>query len=106
MFPRETRDGQQFVVDVELFVPRLPDSDELGDTLDYADVAVQVERIVTGPAFRLIETVAHRIAERCLAYPGVQATTVTVHKPQAPIPQEVRDLSVTIHRSRDDQRTI
>jgi len=41
-----------------------------------------------------------RIAERCLAFDCVRAVTVTVHKPQAPIPVPFDDVAVSITRAR------
>jgi dihydroneopterin aldolase len=36
----------------------------------------------------------------CLADGRVAAATVTVHKPQAPIPHEFADVAVTVRRTR------
>lgn len=75
-------------------------SDDLGATVSYADIAAEVEAVVTGEPRNLIETVAGEIAERCLTHGRVDAVTVTVHKPQAPLSQTFTDVSVTISRSR------
>ena len=56
--------------------------------------------IVAGEPVRLIETLAERVADRCLTDSRVQAVEVTVHKPQAPIPVPFDDVTVTILRSR------
>lgn len=72
------------------------------DTVDYGAIGDEVEDVLTGPACHLIETVASRIAQRCLAHHRVKAVTVTVHKPQAPLQQEFADVAVTISRSRHD----
>ncbi len=50
----------------------------------------------------LIETLAQRLADVCLAEPPVAWVEVTVHKPEAPIRVAFDDVSLTIHRSRDD----
>jgi dihydroneopterin aldolase len=47
----------------------------------------------------LIETVAERVAGVVLAHRAALATTVTVHKPSAPISVPFADVSVTITRS-------
>ena len=104
--PQERRDGQTFVVDVELHLPLDSVSDDLHKTVNYAEVADQVIGVITGEAVDLIETVAGRIADRCLAFDLVREVVVTVHKPHAPIPHTATDLSVTIHRSRHDQRSL
>ena len=48
----------------------------------------------------LLETLAARLAEVCLADERVEAVTVTVHKPQAPIPLNFADVAVSIRRER------
>jgi dihydroneopterin aldolase len=48
----------------------------------------------------LIETLAARVLDACLAEERVVAATVTVHKPGAPIAHEFADVSVTLRRRR------
>lgn len=81
-------------------------SDDLSMTVNYAEVADQVVDVITGDPCNLIETVAGRIADRCLAFDRVLDVVVTVHKPQAPVAHTFTDLSVTIHRSRHDERPV
>jgi len=102
VFEHERRDGQPFVVDVELHRPLDTTSDALAGTVNYAEVAQAVEDIITGRPRDLIETVAGDVANRCLGFPGVQSVCVTVHKPSAPLPQDFSDVAVTIRRSLND----
>lgn len=99
---QERRDGQDFGVDLVLSVSTraAAASDDVVDTVDYGVLAVDVAAIVSGQPVRLIETLAERVADRCLADSRVQAVEVTVHKPQAPIPVPFDDVTVTIFRSR------
>lgn len=106
VFPEERRDGQIFIVDVVMGLDVDTESDDLSRTVNYADVADDVIAIIAGEAFNLIETVAGRVADQCLTYSGIAEVEVTVHKPQAPVQHEFTDLSVTIHRSRHDQRPL
>jgi dihydroneopterin aldolase len=101
----ERRDGQSFIVDVALVVDTVPAaaSDDLADTVDYAALSDGIVAIVTGKPVNLLETLASRIAERCLDDPRVVETTVTVHKPQAPIAHRFDDVAVTISRARQDR---
>ena len=48
----------------------------------------------------LIETLAQRLADVCLADPRVQWTEVTVHKPDAPVQATFSDVTLTITRTR------
>ena len=100
MFPEERREGQPFVVDVVLELPLETSSDVLADTVSYAEIADEVEAIITGEPRNLIETVAGEIADRCLSHGKVGRVTVTVHKPRAPLSQSFTDVAVTISRSR------
>lgn len=96
----EKRDGQLFYVDVELELDLggAAASDELGDTVDYGDLTSRVSRLVSEQRWNLIETVAQKVADLVLEHPMVTATTVTVHKPQAPIDVPFRDVTVTVRR--------
>ena len=92
VFDHERRDGQDFVVDLTVWLDlsAAAASDELADTLDYGALAERAAAIVGGEPCDLIETVAGRIADDVLADPRVRAVEVVLHKPQAPIPLRVR----------------
>lgn len=98
--------GQDFVVDVvlELDLAVAAGSDRVEDTVHYGELAERLAAIVAGEPVNLIETLADRLARTCLADPRVGAATVTVHKPQAPIPYQFTDVSVTLTRRREAAR--
>jgi dihydroneopterin aldolase len=98
----ERRAGQDFVVDVDLEMDLAPAaaSDDVADTVHYGELAERLAEVIAGEPVDLIETLADRLAAICLADARVVATTVTVHKPQAPIEREFADVAVTIRRSR------
>lgn len=102
VFEHERRDGQDFVVDVTVWMDLAPAaaSDDLADTLHYGELAERAAAIVAGEPCDLIETVSARIAEDVLTDPRVQAVEVVLHKPQAPIPLEFADVAVVARRSR------
>lgn len=58
-------------------------SDDLADAVDYKVMKKKVIQLVEASQFRLIETMAERIAQTCLENPKVQQVTVTVDKPGA-----------------------
>ena len=101
----ERADGQDFVVDATLEIDLAPAaaSDDVGDTVHYGELAGRLVAVVTGEPVNLIETLAARLADECLADQRVRATTVTVHKPQAPIPHAFQDVAVTIRRERTER---
>ncbi len=102
VFDHETRIGQRFVVDVALTLDlsAAAASDQLRDTVDYGDLAARVAAVVTGAPVALVERLAARIADECLVDARVQAATVTVHKPSAPLPVAAADVEVSVTRSR------
>ncbi|HEX6970435.1 MAG TPA: dihydroneopterin aldolase [Micromonosporaceae bacterium] len=99
----ERAEGQDFVIDVvlELDLAVAARSDDVRDTVDYGVLAERLVALVTGEPVNLIETLAERLAAVCLTDRRVAAATVTVHKPQAPIPYEFADVAVTVVRRRD-----
>ena len=102
VFEHERRFGQSFVVDAELEMSTAAAaaSDDLADTVDYGELATRLAAVISGEPVNLLETLAARLAGECLADPRVEAATVTVHKPQAPIPLAFADVAVTIRRDR------
>lgn len=100
VFEYERRDGQDFVIDVELEFDTRPAalSDELADTVDYGALAHRLAEVVAGEPVDLIETLAQRLADVCLGDIRVTAATVTLHKPNAPIPLRFSDVAVRIRR--------
>jgi len=101
VFEHERRDGQDFVVDLTVWLDlsAAAASDELADTLDYGALAQRAAEIVGGEPSDLIESVAGRIADDVLTDRRVRAVEVVLHKPQAPIPLQFTDVAVVLHRS-------
>jgi dihydroneopterin aldolase len=99
---REREEGQIFIVDVELGLDTGPAAahDDLTRTVHYGVVAEEVVALVESEPVDLIETLAQRIADSCLAHGPVQEAEVTVHKPDAPIAVPFDDVTITIKRSR------
>lgn len=102
VLPEEKQIGQRFLIDllIELDINPAERSDDVSDTIDYADLAAKVHELVAGNRWNLIETVAERTADLVLSHPRAQAVEVTVHKPDAPIPVGFGDVSVMVHRRR------
>jgi 7,8-dihydroneopterin aldolase/epimerase/oxygenase len=98
----ERAEGQDFVVDValDLDLSRAAETDDVADTVHYGELASALVAVLTGEPVNLIETLAARLLDVCLADERVEAAEVTVHKPQAPIPHEFADVAVTLRRSR------
>lgn len=102
VFEHEKRDGQEFVVDITLWLDLSSASktDSLAETYHYGELAEMAAAIIGGEPCDLIETVAGQIADAAMTDTRLHAVEVTVHKPSAPIPLTFDDVSVTIRRSR------
>jgi dihydroneopterin aldolase len=99
-FERER--GQMFRVDAVLELDTRPAAagDDLGRTVNYADLAHQLYAVLSGDPVNLLETLAQRLADVCLADPLVGAVEITVHKPQAELGVPFDDVAVAIRRKR------
>lgn len=103
VFDHEKRDGQVFVVDVELEADLAPAgrSDDLRRTVNYGEIGAAVLARIEGEPFDLIERLAEVIAGDVLAaHRLVDVVTVTVHKPQAPVGVPFGDVTVSVSRRR------
>ena len=101
VIPKERSDGQKFIVDAQLKVNLKNLKDNLEKTVNYAAVAELINEHIVGDPVLLIETLAENIAKSILKeFKRVRQVTITVHKPQAPIPVAFGDVSVQIVRKR------
>ena len=97
---KEWNAPQTFTVDLLLWVDtdRAALSDDIADTVSYAEIAEKAHAILAGPSVRLIETLGHKIADAALEDSRVRGVEVIVHKPEAPIDVPFTDVSVTIRK--------
>ncbi len=98
----ERRVKQTIVVDLELPVNCALASltDEVESTLDYKKVAKRVLAFIEASEFKLVETLAHRLALTLLEEFGIEWIALSVNKPGAI--RNSRDVGVTIERTRAD----
>jgi len=102
VFEHEKRDGQDFVVDIVLWIDLVEAAatDDLTKTVHYGELAQLAAGIIAGPPRDLIETVSAEIADEVMKDDRVHAVEVTLHKPHAPIPLDFADVAVVARRSR------
>jgi 7,8-dihydroneopterin aldolase/epimerase/oxygenase len=79
---------QPLIVDVELDVPT-DASDRLADTFNYEAILKAAQELAAQGHVDLVETFAHRLAERCLTDPRVTRARVRIEKPLALAPHAV-----------------
>lgn len=98
----ERERGQVFRVDAVLELDTRPAAatDDLDFTVNYAELAQQLHAVLAGEPVALLETLAQRLADVCLAAPLVSGAEITVHKPQADLGVPFDDVVVAIRRER------
>ncbi len=98
----ERRMRQTVVVDLEMPVDcaRASLTDEVADTLDYKRVAKRALEFIGASEFKLVETLAHRLALVILEEFAVEWVRVSLNKPGAI--RNSRDVGVVIERTRAD----
>jgi dihydroneopterin aldolase len=96
----ERRYEQRIIVSADLSVREDYDgvSDRLEDVLDYSKLVEGIARLVQREHVNLLETMAERIAEYCLADQRVESVRVRLEKPDAmPL---CRAVGIEIERAR------
>ncbi len=80
---RERRTGQWYSVDIDLRLDltRAGETDDLKQTVDYAEICKLIAKTGTRRRFRLMEALAHQIAQEIFkAHPSVENARVRVVK--------------------------
>jgi dihydroneopterin aldolase len=96
----ERRQGQRFLVDVELSMDLRPagGSDELSASIDYAEVLRLVKEIGEREQYRLLEALAERVATALLERFPAAGVRVRASKPATPLPGVFEAVGVEISR--------
>jgi dihydroneopterin aldolase len=103
VLPEEKSLGQRFFVDAAVWLDLRPATaaDSLQAGIDYTEIYRIVKGLVEGKRCNLIETLAERIAGAVLqGFPQIDQTTITVAKPEAPIPGVLAGVTVEVTRRR------
>lgn len=86
--PEEKVDGQNFVLDItaELDTKKAQYSDNVDDTVSYAQIIKTARAVFTEKSYDLIEAAANRVGMAIMqTYPALNRVTVLLMKPEAPI---------------------
>ena len=101
--PEEKEKGQDFLIDIEVeydFSPAVA-GDDLERAVDYDGLASAVHELAVEERYDLLESLASRIGEYILDNTPAERVLVRVHKPHAPMQQEVEDVAVEMVFERD-----
>ena len=102
VFDDERSEGQLFLVDVILDVDTqiAARTDDLDDTIDYAQLVGDVADMIRSTQFHLLEALAAHVADELLARQRVASVRVRITKPDVELPEDVDAVSVQVHRVR------
>lgn len=75
-------------------------TDDLSDTINYAEVVTKAAELVSQSNVKLLEHLCQRVADAVLALEGVQTVAVQIAKERPPVRENVRNIAVRIERSR------
>ena len=103
VMPQETKVGADFLVNLRIGYPlgKAMESDEVGDTLNYAEVYDLVKQEMEQPS-KLLEHVAGRIVKTISRhYPLVTSIDLTMMKQNPPIGADSEGAGVEIHLIND-----
>jgi len=91
---------QRLSIDIEFLIDaRKPArTDSIQDAIDYSEVAAAVAEICAKQPYRLIETIAEKVAERVLSDFPTSGTRVLVRKISPPMQPQADHVSVEIVR--------
>ena len=102
VFPEENTLGQKFLVNVciKTDVSKAAAGDDIHSSVHYGNVCSYISEFMRNNTFKLIETVAERIAMGLLVkYDLIREISVEIKKPWAPIGLPVESVSVMVERS-------
>lgn len=97
----EKKLGQKFIISATLYLDtsEAKNEDDCDFTVNYALVCQDIEEIVSGKTFNLIETLASKIAETIiLKYNRIVKIEIRVDKPNAPINYSFKSVAVSTER--------
>lgn len=101
VLPEENSLGQKFLVSATMYMDttRAGLSDDIDDSVNYADVCSFITNYLTDNTFKLLEAAAENLATQILlSYPLISKIDIEIKKPWAPIGLPVKYVSVKISR--------
>lgn len=101
--PEEKEEGQNFFLDIvcKLDLKKPCQTDNVEDTVSYAQIIKLVRKIFTSEKYDLIEKAAQVVADSILdSYGQIEKVKITLKKPEAPMKADFDFVAVEISRER------
>ena len=105
LFEEENKLGQKFIFDIEceLNYKNAMFSDEMMDSISYADIAEVVVKTATTNTFNLLERLAGEILKNIFTeFPQIDNIKLKINKPGAPIKYHFERCGVEVNVSREE----
>lgn len=101
VFKEENSLGQKFLISAELYmdVSEAARDDDITKSINYADICKEIEAFLKEHTFKLIETMAERLAKHLLiTHSIITEVCIKIKKPWAPILMTLDTVSVSVYR--------
>ena len=105
LFEEENKLGQKFIFDIEceLNYKKAMFSDEMTDSISYADIAEVVVKTATTNTFNLLERLAGEILKNIFTeFSQLENIKLKINKPGAPIKYHFEKCGVEVNVSREE----
>ena len=105
LFEEENRLGQKFIFDIEceFNYKKAMFSDEMTDSISYADIAEVVVKTATTNTFNLLERLAGEILKNIFTeFSQIENINLKINKPGAPIKYHFEKCGVEVNVSREE----
>ena len=105
LFEEENKLGQKFIFDIEceLNYKKAMFSDEMTDSISYADIVEVVVKTATTNTFNLLERLAGEILKNIFTeFPQIENINLKINKPGAPIKYHFEKCGVEVKLSREE----
>ena len=105
LFEEENKLGQKFIFDIEceLNYKKAMFSDEMTDSISYADIAEVVVKTATTNTFNLLERLAGEILKNIFEkFSQIKNVKLEINKPAAPIKYHFEQCGVVVETTREE----
>ncbi len=99
----ENKLGQRFRIDIEcgIDLATAGRSDEVTNTVSYADLYDLVRKATEDERFKLIEALGQHIVDRVFeSFAPIEWIRIRIRKPEAPIPATAGEFAIELYRER------